>query len=488
MAAVAAGGEGSHDGGMAPTPHTAVTRFLALFALAILAGAQDEGVPTVAEVDALFAPWSGGDTPGAAVAVVRDGKVLVARGYGLANLEHRVPITPETVFDIASVSKQFTGLAVAMLVEEGKLSLDDAARKYLSELPEFDAPLTVGHLVHHTSGLRDWPGMFLLACKRLDDVIAFEEILDLAWHHRDLNFRPGSEHLYSNTGYNLLAEIVARVGGMPFAEWTERHLFAPLGMKDTHFRTDHLEVIPRRAYGYEPRAEGGFRVLPDGLTAQGSSSLFSTVRDLAKWAANFDEPRVGGPALARMHERGALNDGSAVDYAFGVVHGSYRGLAIVEHSGGWAGFRTHLLRVPQHRFAVIVLSNLSTFDPSGKARELTARFLAEHLAPPAAASAPAVAPVVEEEFAVERDDLEAYAGVYESEELDTSLMLILGDEGLVARQRRHGKIALAPVGADEFRTSAWWMSSVRFERDEEGRVGALLVTAGRVRNVRFVRR
>jgi len=286
------------------------------------ATAQASQDPQARRVDALFARFNERPSPGLAVAVVRDGKLLLSTGYGLANLEDRVPITSSTVFDIASVSKQFAGLAVAMLVEQGKVRLTDDIRKYIPELPDMGQTITVDHLLHHTSGLRDWPGTLGVAGWRMDDVISFDQILTMAYHQTTLNFKPGDEYTYSNTGYNLLAEMVARVTGQSFRAWTDAHLFKPLGMTSSVFRDDHTLVIPHRARGYARQPDSTFRQTPNNLMALGSSSLFSTVDDLAKWVMNFDDPVVGGRnAMAMTRTRGMLNNGSRIPYAFGISHG-----------------------------------------------------------------------------------------------------------------------------------------------------------------------
>jgi CubicO group peptidase (beta-lactamase class C family) len=212
--------------------------------------------------------------------------------------------------------------------------------------------------VHHTSGLRDWPGTLALAGWRFDDVISFDQILAFAYRQRSLNFAPGAEYTYSNTGYNLLAEMVRRVTGQSFRQWTDEQLFRPLGMTDSHFQDDHTRVVPNRASGYARAPDGTWRAIPNNLTALGSSSLFSTVDDLAKWVLNFEDAKVGGSAaMARTRTRGVLNDGTSIPYAFGISHGEYRGLANVNHSGGWAQFSTFVLHFPRQRFGVVVLAN-----------------------------------------------------------------------------------------------------------------------------------
>ena len=375
-----------------------------------IAQPTNAAAPEIARVDSLFAEHSRGLTPGLAVAVVRDGKVVMTKGYGYANLEHRVPITPATVFDVASVSKQFAGLAVAMLVAEGRVKLTDDIRKYIPELSDIGHIVTIDHLLHHTSGYRDWPGTLSLAGWRFDDIISFDQIRTFAYNQRTLNFVPGAEYTYSNTGYNLLAEMVARVSGKSFRQFTDERLFRPLGMTSSHFHDDHQQVVPNRAYGYARRPDGTYSSVTNNLTALGSSSLFSTVEDLAKWVINFDDPKVGGAAAMTMtRTRGKLNDGSTIPYAFGVSHGEYRGQPIVSHSGGWASFSTFVLHFPQQRFGVIVLAN--TGIPTGRAAfNVTDIYLGDKLAPatPAATNGPATAATVTVSPAL----LDRYAGRY----------------------------------------------------------------------------
>jgi CubicO group peptidase (beta-lactamase class C family) len=373
--------------------------------------AQSQDVAaTGLRVDSMFAVHNTGVRPGLAVAVVRDGRLVFSKGYGMASLEHRVPITPSTVFDVASVSKQFTGLAIAILVDQGRLRLTDDVRKYIPELGDVGHTITLDHLVHHTSGLRDWPGSLSLAGWRMDDVISFDQILRFAYAQRSLNFAPGSEYTYSNTGYNLLAETVSRVSGMSFRQWTDEQLFRPLGMTSSHFHDDVTRMVPNRAYGYARQPDGSYRSITDNLTALGSSSLFSSVEDLAQWVMNFDDPRVGGAAaMALSRTRGRLTDGSPNLYAFGLVHGEYRGQPMVNHSGSWAQFASYVLHLPQLRFGVIVLANSSSVNASRAAFDVTDAFLGTVLDPRSTPSNPMAAGAT---IAVPVATLDRYAGLY----------------------------------------------------------------------------
>jgi CubicO group peptidase (beta-lactamase class C family) len=353
---------------------------------AVTAAAQDPDAARARRVDSLFAGYDSTPSPGLAVAVVRDGRVLLRRGYGLADLEHGVKITPTTVFDVASVSKQFAGMAVAMLATEGKIKLEDDIRKYIPEMQPRATPITIDHLARHTSGLRDWPGTLAVAGWRFDDVISFDQILRMAYAQRSLNFVPGAEYLYSNTGYNLLAEMVRRVSGRPFRAFTEERIFRPLGMAQTRFVDDHTEVIPNRAFGYARADSGRWSHVPNALTALGSSSMFSSVDDLARWLINFDEMKVGGrEVLTLMRTPRPLNGGAPNLYAFGLVGGTYRGMPMFTHSGSWAAFSTYLVHLPEQKMGIVVLANSSSINAQDAVIKVANIFL--DLDSPAAATA-----------------------------------------------------------------------------------------------------
>lgn len=453
-----------------------------------------------AQVDELFADWHRPDSPGAAVLVVRDGEILHGRGYGMASLEHGVPIDTRTVFDIASVSKQFAAFAVALLEAEGALSVDDDVRSYIPELPDFGHTITIRHLIHHTSGLRDWPGTLSMGGWDYEDVLSFEQILRMARHQEDLNFVPGSEYAYSNTGYNLLAEIVARVSGTSFRAFTRERIFQPLGMHQTHFHDDHGEVIPGRAESYRPRGGAdtdGHRRVTNNLTALGSSSLFTTVEDLARWIRNFDEPVVGGAGVVeRMYQQGVLNDGDTIGYAWGQTVGSLRGLTAVSHGGSWAGYRTTLLRFPEQRLAVVILANTSDMNPGSMANRIAQLYLADEL-PPEVAESPAEdgrpgsgagqGTVHEdpEPWTPAPEALEEYTGVYTSPELATAYTLELRDGVLVAAHFRRGDRAFRPVEPDRFQGSGF--GEIRFLRDDLGNIVAFTANQTRIRGLRFER-
>jgi hypothetical protein len=300
----------------------------------------------------------------------------------------------------------------------------------------------------------------------MDDVISFDQILTMAFNQRALNFEPGAEYSYSNTGYNMLAEVVARVTGQSFREWTEANIFRPLGMTDTHFHDDHTEVVANKAYGYARTPDGQFHAVPNGLTALGSSSLYTTIDDLAKWVINFEEKSVGGVAVIdRMAERGELNDGSQIAYAFGLSVGRYRGLRTISHGGSWASFRTFLVHFPYQQFSVVVLGNFSPANPSGTAYSLVDLYLAEELDPEPTGGAGESDP---EDFEVAASLLDEYVGTYR-----------LGPAWYVTITRSGGKLMTRATAEDAFpmaaRTeSTFWVddygADMTFLRDDLGHV------------------
>src|SRR5688572_13710077 len=245
------------------------------------------------QVDEIFSSFTP-NGPGCAVAVYQNAKVLLAKGYGSANLEYGVPITPSTPFIVGSVAKQFTAAAIALLVEEKRIALTDDVRKYVPELPDYGTPITIDHLVHHTSGLRDWWELVTLAGLRNDDTYAVQDVLDMTARQRGLNFPPGEQYLYSNTGYMMLGLVVHRVTGRTLRQFADERIFKPLGMTATHFHDDHTEIAPGRAAAYSPVTGGRYRINIWNNDLVGQGGVMTTVLDLAKWDENFYTGKVGG--------------------------------------------------------------------------------------------------------------------------------------------------------------------------------------------------
>lgn len=385
--------------------------FAAVF-LSAVAACACAATPTsnlAQQTDQLFAAWNKPDTPGVALAVIQDGKIVYRHGYGMADIEHDAPNMPTTPFHVASMSKQFTAFAIYLLAQDGKLSLDDDIHKYLPELQDFGSTITIRHLLHHTSGLRDQWNLLALAGWRLDDVITEDDILRLLKRQKELNFAPGKEYSYSNTGYTLLGVIVKRVSGKPLPLFAQERIFTPLGMSHTHFHDDYGMLVKGRAESYNPQAKGGYRYVALSYSNVGATSLFTTVEDLALWDQNFYDGRVGGlPLLAQMQVRGLLNSGVPIDYASGLSMGVYRGLTTVEHAGADAGFRSDLLRFPNQHFSVVVLANAGDVNTTALARRVADIYLGDHLAK----EAPKAAKPSPVEIKIDPKHLDALVGDY----------------------------------------------------------------------------
>jgi len=330
-------------------------------------------------LDSLFKKYARPGSPGVAVLVVKDGKAVFKKGYGMANLEFDVPITPATVFDIASVSKQFAGFAISTLIQEGKISLDDDIHKYLPEVPDFGKTITIRHLVHHISGLRDWPATLHAAGWRWDESFHYEDIMRMVKKQQELDFDPGSQYSYSNTGYNLLAAIVAKVSGQTYAAWLDEHVFKPLDMRSSRSIEDYSKVIKQAASSYDGDGNTWYRS-NDALTAYGSSSIFTTAEDLAKWVIHFQEAlERKDPVYVRMIETGELNDKKKIDYAYGLEVTNRDGLVNISHDGGWAGFRTIITNYPDQHLGIILLSNYGNFDVYSNANAIAKVFLKDKI-------------------------------------------------------------------------------------------------------------
>lgn len=431
---------------MPRSPLHATAVALALVAASPPASAAAQAPVPEARVDSVFADVDGPTTPGCAVSVMREGATTYEQGYGMANLEHGIPITPQSVFHVASVSKHFTAMAVELLVNDGRVSWDDDVRRWVPEVPDFGTPISLRHLVHHVSGIRDQWNLLSMAGWRWEaDVVTQHDVLDITSRQTALNFPPGERYLYSNTGFTLLAVVVERVSGKTLREFTRERIFAPLGMEATHFHDDHEMIVRNRAWGYAPDPEGLYGLkgsIPD-FDVVGATSLFTTVRDLAAWDRNFVTGRVGGSeALARLHQRYVLNSGDTIAYAHGLSHGTYRGLRTVGHGGADAGYRSQFLRFPDQDLSVAVLCNFPSANPGARANRVAEAYLDAVMEP--RPEPPAVLPTV----AVPRERLAALAGWYEGE-LPPELTRIRL-EGDTLRAGPGAGAPLRPVGEDRF--------------------------------------
>ena len=388
-----------------------------------------------AKIDRVFERWDRSDTPGCVVGVALEGKPALIKAYGMANLEYGIRLRPDSVFESGSVAKQFTSAAIALLCQDGKLSLDDPVRKYVPEVPDFGTPILVRHLLNHTSGLRSqWSLMMLSGRPTGQAVHTVNEILELVSRMKELNFTPGDEFLYCNTGYTLLGVIVARVSGKTLDAFCQERLFMPLGMTRTQWRDDFTELVPDRATAYGRHGDGPFFTNMPFTHVIGNGGLLTTVGDLLVWNENLDNPRVGGRALVdQLETRGRLNDGFENEYAQGLVVTEYKGVREVSHGGSTAGYQTFLARYPAERLSIAVLCNVTGSNPSRLAHEVADIYLAGKIREPAK-------PVA---VAVPAATLKRYVGVYREPLTDAAMKVDLGNDGKTLRIAGNPVVAVA---------------------------------------------
>jgi CubicO group peptidase (beta-lactamase class C family) len=434
--------------------------------LLLTSGAVQGGTDLDKRVDDIFQQWSKPGTPGAAVAVIQSGKIVCTKGYGLANLEYDIPVTPQTIYHVASVSKQFTAMALVLLEQDGKLSIEDDVHKYLRELPEYGTTITIRQLLQHTSGIRDQWQTLAVAGWRLDDVITQQQILRMLFRQKELNFAPGTKHLYSNGGYSLAAEIVARVAGTNFPAFCEARIFRPLGMTRTHFHDDHRRIVHDRAYSYGNTAVG-YEASPLNYANVGATSLFTTAEDLVKWLDNFREPKVGGSAgVARLQEQAVLADGKKIDYALGVALGKHRGLKTISHSGGDAGYRSHVLWFPEEKLGIAVVSGLASFDTGGIAAKVADVYL-EGKGSPETPEPPKAEQALRTYITLESKVLDLYIGHYLLDVLGVVCEIRKKDGKLVAEIPTQPVQELKALATNRFYLEAA-QGEVRFTPEGDG--------------------
>ena len=446
------------------------------------------------QIDNLFSAYNQA-TPGVAVAVVKDGKIIFKKGYGTANLEYDTPITPKTVFQIASVSKQFTAFSIYLLEKQGKISLEDDIRKYVPEVPDFGKIVRIKHLLAHTSGVRDQWSLLTLAGWRMDDIITTEHILKIISRQKELNFEPGSQFLYSNSGYTLLAEVAARVSGKTFAEYTKENIFAPLGMNDTQFYDDANRIVKNRAGSYK-KVNGAYQKMNLNHSTVGATGLLTTVEDLSKWALNFENPKVGDAELIRrFNEPSLLNNGQPV--LFAVINGensyhakgqftrNYRGVDLLNHSGHDAGFRAFLLRFPEKKLSIIALSNDEHINIFQTSFTIAGFYLKNDLK-----EMPNVNPVnpaskKDQPIKESNVNLKDFEGKFYSEELNTDYTAKARNGKLVLSHTRLSDAVLTETGKDKFAGNIEFAVEVEFLRDKDNALTGFKISNFGAKNVRF---
>lgn len=337
-------------------------------------------IKEAAEIDKIFSEWNKPDAPGCALGVIKDGKLIYSRGYGVANFEYNIPISDSSVFRIGSTSKQFTAACIILLAQQGKLDLDNTLDKYYPDFPDYAKKITIRHLLHHTSGIRDYLMVSLLKGIRDDDYYTDKELMSWMINQSDLNFDPGEEHLYSNTGYWLLGQIVNKAAGMSMAEYAKKEIFQPLGMTNTHFHDDHTLIVKNRAIGYTQGDNDDYKIYTTTLDIIGDGGIFTTVRDIKKWDDAFYNSKVLNKEFWEMMTKGGkLNNGDTIDYACGLLVTEYKGLKEIRHGGAFVGYRAEIVRFPEQHLSVVVLANREDADPTRKAHKVVDVLLKDKL-------------------------------------------------------------------------------------------------------------
>ena len=441
-------------------------RILAISSLALLACLPIAAQPgqtagESARVDAIMSALVGAATPGAAVIVIRDGKVVHQKGYGLADVDAKTPITTSTTFDLASVSKQFTAMAIMLLAERGKLAYTDPLTKFFPEFPAYAAKITVRHLLHHTSGLPDYMEVFAKRPAGISAEPTAREAITMLAQVAEPRFAPGDRWQYSNSGYVVLGQIAEKASGMSFPAFMKAHVFDPLGMASTIVSDEIKAPSPNRAVSYAPAGPGFRNADYTPLNRiYGDGNVNTSVEDMFKWdQALYTERLVKQATLAEAFTPAKLNNGSMTEYGFGWAVSTVNGLQVLSHGGGWAGFRTTITRIPSERFSVVVLSNLATFTPGPVARRIANVYLGDTMP---------VKPVVR----VDPKTLATYVGKYE---LRPGLVIdvALEQETLIATPTGQPKLRLAAESDTKFYVIASEDIGMTFNKDAAGKVASL---------------
>lgn len=418
--------------------------------------------------------WYEYNAPGAAIAVVKNGKIVFKATKGLANMEENIPIQSNSIFELASCSKQFTGLAVAMLIDQGKISLDDDIRTYLPEMPDYGTPITIGNLVYHTSGIRNTDALEFAGFTP-EDVITLPMCIKFAFAQKSLKFKPGERFEYSNTNYNLLAEIIARVTGKSFSTWTKENIFKPLDMRSTFFKENPGDVYPNKTLCYTG-IQSGFRQRQNNWAAMGGSALNSSLDDLVKWVNSFDNKQLITPGVEKLlYAKGSTHEDGKTLYAFGNEYKTlFNGTKEIIHLGLVIGYRTAIVRYPDLKLALIYLSNDDNDATYQRFPKILDLFMMNDLRDTRPGlegfpDAKAVVNNIEQEAQFKESiDLIPYAGSYYSVELSTIWNMKIINDRLILSNQRMNDVKLKNSGGDKF-------GFIEFKRDSINNVIGLKI-------------
>ncbi len=406
-------------------------------------------IPQQEQVDALFADWDKKDAPGCALGIFKSGEIIYSKGYGQANLEYSIPNTPQSIFRIASTSKQFTAACIVLLDEQGKLNLSDPLSKFYPDFPSYAKDITVLHLLNHTSGVRDY--LTLASIAGYGDMDHYKDRQVERWLRKqeELNFEPGSEFLYSNSGYWLLGQIVEKASGKNMRDFAQKEIFEPLKMTNTHFHNDHTEVVPKRSTGYYPNGEGGYLISQTTLEMIGDGGIFTTIEDMKRWDDEFSKQEVLKASFwEKMTTKGLLNSGAQIDYAAGLFIGNHNGLSYIDHGGAFVGYRAQFLRFPDQEFSIVIFANRGDANPGRLSFEVADIFLSDMYVQEE--EGPTQNDEKIEMVALDKAELEKFEGDYWNEESGYSRRIYLKDGSLYYYRNEYSETKLVPTSSNTF--------------------------------------
>ena len=447
------------------------------------------------KIDSLFSNYNS-KTAGVAVGIVKDGELIFKKGYGTANLEYDIPITPKTIFNVGSVSKQFTTFSIYLLEKQGKISLDDDIRKYIPELPIYEKTITIKHLCSHTSGLKDQWALLTLAGWRMDDVITTEQVMKIVTKQKELNFSPGSQFKYSNTGFTLLTEIVKRVSGKSFSAFAKENIFDPLGMENTLVYDDNEKIVKNRAYSYGSE-NGLYSKRNLNSSSVGPSNVYTTVEDLSKWTANFENPKVGDAAfINHFNERSlldngepailAVSDGETIYHAKGQFIRNYKSLTVYNHTGSDAGFKSYLGRFQDNKLSIILLSNDESFVSYKAGMDIAAFYLSDKFKKRAPVTEPEKKAEEKPKY-IPATHLKDFEGQFQNTELSSLFTLKVDNGKLIMTHSRLSDVVLTEAEKDTFTGTITFSVEVSFQRNKKNEITGLSITNFGAANVKFIK-
>jgi CubicO group peptidase (beta-lactamase class C family) len=404
-------------------------------------------------IDSIFSEWTKPNTPGCALGIIKNGELIYSKGYGLANMEYDIPNSASSVFRIGSTSKQFTAACIILLAENGKLSLDDTLNNYFPDFPEYANKINIRHLLNHTSGIRDYLQLAYLKGFEDDDFYVDDNIMEWLVNQTDLNFAPGEEFLYSNSGYWLLGQIVKKISGTNLADFAQKEIFEPLKMNNTHFHNDHTQIVKNRASGYVPSENDRYRISMTTLDAIGDGGVFTTINDIKKWDNAYYNSEVLSQFFWKMMtEQGVLNNGEVIDYASGLFISEYKGLKTISHGGSFVGFRAELLRFPDQHLSIAIFANRGDANPSAMANQVADIMLKSSLIDANTATQDAIKNIKNNSFIkLSASELKNYAGNYWNENDSYARKIYVKNDTLRYYRNKDNESVLMPISANEFK-------------------------------------